>query len=40
MMPIPEVTDVEIAFGTTKALPKYEDVPKEFKNWNNGTKWN
>lgn len=39
-MDIPEISNAELALGTTKALPKYEDIPKEFKNWNNPTKWN
>jgi len=37
-MVIPEVTDLEIAFGTTKHLPTKEEIPKEF--WRGDTKWN
>ena len=32
------VTDVELAFGTTKLLPPYEVVPDEFKRGNSYTK--
>lgn len=35
---IPKVTDAEVAFGTTKYLPKMDDIPKEFKDETN--KWN
>ena len=28
------ITDLELAFGTTKLLPDYEQVPDEFKNGN------
>jgi len=31
MLEMEDVTDVEIAFGTTKGLPKWEDIPDEFK---------
>jgi hypothetical protein len=34
-MPVPEINDIELVFGTTKALPKYEDVPEEFKRGSN-----
>ena len=30
-MDIPEVTDSEIVFGTTKGLPAREDIPEEFR---------
>jgi len=30
-MNIPEVTDGEISFGTTKGLPPYDEIPDEFK---------
>jgi len=36
---IPEISDIEIAFGTTTGLPKYAAIPAEFKR-HNGTKWN
>lgn len=32
------ITDVEIAFGTTKLLPSYDAVPEEFKRGNDYTK--
>lgn len=32
------ITDVEIAFGTTKLLPSYDEVPDEFKHGNDYTK--
>ena len=37
-----EVTGIELAFGgdMKKLLPNYEDIPKEFKDMNNQTKWN
>lgn len=31
MIEIPKVTDVEIAFGSTEHLPKWENIPDEFK---------
>jgi len=31
MLPIPEVSDVEMAFPTSAHCPKWEDVPVEFK---------
>jgi hypothetical protein len=37
MIPIPEMKVVDIAFGNIDHMPKYEDVPKEFKDMNN--KW-
>jgi len=38
-MKIPEIADIDVAFGTTKGLPAYASVPDEFKRMN-GTKWN
>lgn len=38
MRQIPEVNDVQIAFGNTKHMPKFEDVPEDFKVRTN--KWN
>lgn len=35
---IPEVTDLERAFGSVAGLPKWEDIPDEFKS-NRGNKW-
>jgi hypothetical protein len=42
MFDIQEVNRVDIAFGgnMAKLLPKYEDIPKEYKNMNDTTKWN
>ena len=37
MLEIPEIQDVDIAFGTTKALPKFKDIPREFTR--DGNKW-
>lgn len=31
MIPIPEVKDVDIAFGNIDHLPKWEDIPEEFQ---------
>lgn len=34
MLPVPEITDAELAFGTIKHLPKREDLPEEYqRNW-------
>lgn len=40
MIPVPEMTAVEIVFGGTKHMPKHEDIPEEFKDFNRLTKWN
>lgn len=37
MIPIPEVTKVDAAFGNIKHMPKMEDIPKEFTDRDN--KW-
>ncbi|MGG6309839.1 hypothetical protein [Paenibacillus macerans] len=36
------VTEIELASGgdMKKLLPKYEEIPEEFKDMNNRTKWN
>jgi hypothetical protein len=41
MHPIPEVTDIDIAFPTTALdiLPKYQDIPKEFSYTSQNNKW-
>lgn len=39
MIPVPEVTDVEVAFNTTRYLPKMGDIPEEFKDQNRDNKW-
>jgi hypothetical protein len=41
MMP-QDVSDVELAFPArvNHLMPKYEDIPKEFRNWNSETIWN
>jgi len=36
---IAQIRDEEVAFGTTRFLPAYEDIPVEFKR-QNGTIWN
>lgn len=38
MIPIPEVKDVDIAFGNIDHLPKWEDIPEEFRKGR--TTWN
>jgi hypothetical protein len=38
MIEIPEVTDLDIAFGNVEHLPKWDAIPEEFKRGN--TKWN
>lgn len=42
MFPIAELTDADVVFpaDVLKIMPKYEDIPKEFRNLNNHTKWN
>jgi hypothetical protein len=35
MMPIPEMTAVDLAFSNDEHLPKYDDVPDAFKRHNN-----
>ena len=37
MIPIPEITDVEMAFSSTKHAPAYDSIPAEFKRGR--TKW-
>lgn len=36
---IPELSDVDLAFGTTKGLPEYATVPDQFRR-HKGTPWN
>jgi hypothetical protein len=38
-MNIPQISDVEVAFGSIKGLPDYAAIPAEFKR-HGGTKWN
>lgn len=38
MIPVPEVTQVDLAFGNTKHLPAMKDIPEEFRR--GSTKWN
>ena len=42
MIKIQEVSIIDVAFGGNikKLLPKWEEIPEEFKNMNNSTKWN
>jgi hypothetical protein len=35
MRPIPEISGLDLAFGTTAHLPKYDEIPEEFKKRNN-----
>jgi hypothetical protein len=37
-MDIPTISDLDVAFGTTKGLPAYNSIPDEFKSGR--TKWN
>ena len=41
-MEIIEISEAEMAFPARvdHILPKWKDIPDEFKNLNNGTKWN
>lgn len=32
MSDIPEMNDIDIAFGNIKHMPKYEDIPVDFRN--------
>ena len=34
MMPIPELTRVDVAFGNISHMPKYETLPDAFRDWN------
>ena len=36
---IPELSDVDLAYGTTKGLPSYAKLPDEFRR-HDGTPWN
>ena len=42
MYPIAEVNKMDVVFGCNalNIMPKYEDIPDEFKNHNKPTKWN
>lgn len=31
MIPVPEITKVDLAFGNIKHMPKYDEVPEKFK---------
>lgn len=35
MIPVPKVRDVDVAFGNIDHLPKWEDIPQEFKEFRN-----
>ena len=37
---VPEISDAEMAFGTTKALPPYASIPEKFRDFHADTKWN
>lgn len=39
MITIPEISDVDIAFGNIDHLPDYEEIPDEFKNFNDRYGW-
>lgn len=39
MIPVPKIDDVHLVFGTVSHLPKWEDIPKEFKNFNQPNKF-
>lgn len=36
---VPEISDLDVAFGTVKGLPDYGEIPNQFKS-HNGTPWN
>jgi hypothetical protein len=38
--PIPEITGADRVFGKVDHLPPYAEIPKEFKDWNDESKWN
>lgn len=40
MIPVPEINGISMAFGEIKHLPKWEDIPAQFKNMNHHTFWN
>jgi hypothetical protein len=37
---VPEISDAEVVFGTTKSLPAYATIPPEFLGFHAWTKWN
>ena len=39
MISIPELTDLDIAFGGCDHIPAWDDIPKEFRDMNATTKW-
>lgn len=39
MIPVPEINRVDLAFGNISHMPKYNDVPDEFRR-RNGTEYN
>jgi len=39
MIPVPDVTGADAAFGSIKHMPKYENVPEEFKGFNLKSRW-
>lgn len=40
MIPVPEITKMDFAFGNIDHLPKYETIPDEFKDPNSHSRWN
>lgn len=39
MLPIPEISDLDLAFPTSAPLPDWNDIPEEFRQ-HNGTRFN
>lgn len=35
MLAIPEIKDVDLAFGNIEHMPRYETLPAEFRDWHN-----
>lgn len=40
MIQVPEINDASMAFGNIDHLPKWEDIPEQFKNMSRQTYWN
>ena len=34
MIPVPDVTNLDVAFGNIKHLPAMKDIPEEYQSWN------
>ena len=39
MIPVPDINQLDMAFGNIKHIPKWEDIPEQYRNMNGLTKW-